>query len=417
MIKLLSLYNIVIRLLSSQFFTFSLYSRSIAGTVVLFIIARYLSIHDFGLFTSYKNISYFILMFTNFGFADYILVSSHSKEKIVKLKVSLFLVNAIFVTFLVAVGSLILKINNHLLFALVTFRVFFDSIFFSLILPCFQAAEKFNLIAKINLIYSVGISIIAFFSYYLKLSLQLFLVLNIVLGTINFIQCSYILKIRYLSVILRIKNYTGLVDKKIFFFIGTTLACFLYSQIPSFYVSTHLKKEQAALFFAAFTISSVVTLIVQAETQKMVPKMIKSSFQQSKAIIQKRLFFLLTITGIIFLLSIFFGKEILLIIYKQEYYVEAYSIMILLMFGNILFAEASIYGSFLTAIGKQKDKMKMQIEASIATVVLLIILNDYGLIGPTLSFISGTFVIAVRYTMYTIVTLKKDSLNTDKNSY
>lgn len=58
----------------------SLYTRTIAGTLILFVIARYLSVYDFGLFTSYKNIAIFWFMFANLGFADYILVSSKANS-------------------------------------------------------------------------------------------------------------------------------------------------------------------------------------------------------------------------------------------------------------------------------------------------------------------------------------------------
>ena len=69
------------KILNSQLYAFSLYIRQIAGTIILFIIARYLSVYDYGLFSSYKNIATFCLMFANLGFADYILVSSKANTK------------------------------------------------------------------------------------------------------------------------------------------------------------------------------------------------------------------------------------------------------------------------------------------------------------------------------------------------
>ena len=92
-------------ILNSQFYAMSLYARSIAGTLILFVIARYLSVYDFGLFSSYKNIATFCFMFANLGFADYILVSSKANSTEVKLKISLFLTNAILIAMLICIGG------------------------------------------------------------------------------------------------------------------------------------------------------------------------------------------------------------------------------------------------------------------------------------------------------------------------
>ena len=194
----------------------SLYARQIAGTLVLFIIARYLSVYDFGLFSSYKNIAGFCLMFANMDFANYILVSSQANVKAVKLKISLFLLNAINIAVLIALGSIFFNFESHLLFILIVIRSFFDGTFFGLILPYFQATKTFNTIAKINIFYAIGISIIAIISYILKLSLLKFLVLNIGLGLFNFIQCSYFAKINYLLVFNHIKRFYKMVDKSIY---------------------------------------------------------------------------------------------------------------------------------------------------------------------------------------------------------
>ena len=195
---------------NSQLYAISLYARQIAGTLVLFIIARYLSVYDFGLFSSYKNIAAFCFMFANLGFADYILVSSQANVKEVKLKISLFLLNAINIAILIALGSIFFNLESHLLFTLIIIRTFFDGTFFALILPYFQATKTFNTIAKINIFYAIGISIVAIISYVLKLSLLKFLILNIGLGLLNFIQCSYFAKINYLLVFKYLKSFCKL---------------------------------------------------------------------------------------------------------------------------------------------------------------------------------------------------------------
>ena len=397
------------KFISNNLYTVSLYSRQIAGTIILFIIARYMSVYDFGLFSSYKNIATFCFMFANLGFSDYILVSSKANVKEVKLKISLFLLNAISIGFLVALGSTFFHLDSHILFVLVVIRTFFDGTFFALILPYFQATKTFNTIAKINIVYAVCISIIAIISYIFKLSLYKFLLLNICLGLINFIQCSYFAKINYLLVLNHFKRFCQMIDKSIWAYIGVSIAYFLYAQIPSLYVSTYLPKEQAALYFSAFTIATVVGLLITAQVQKMMPDLINNSINNIKLILKNNLKIMLFITSGLFLFMLLFGKIILLILYGQNYYTNAYPILLILMFGNICVAEAAVYGAYITASGHQKRKIPMQLEATSLTILSLIILHRFEIYGAACSFLFAAIYVSYRYTTFTIKLIKNNS--------
>ncbi len=401
--------NKVKNIVSDNLYPISLYARQIAGTLVLFIIARYLSVYDYGLFSSYKNIASFCFMFANLGFADYILVSSKANVKEVKLKISLFLLNAILVCILTAIFSSFFKLDSHLLFYLVVIRTFFDGTFFALILPYFQATKTFNTIAKINIVYAICISLIAIFSYIFKLSLYKFLLLNICLGLINFIQCSYFAKINYLLVFNYIKRFCKIIDRSILAYIGVAIASFLYGQIPSLYVSTYLPKEQAALYFSAFTIASVIGLLIAAQIQKMMPDLINNSIENIKLILKKNLKIMLIITGGLFLFMLLFGKLILLLLYGQNYYGNAYPILLILMFGNICVAEAAVYGAYITASGNQKRKIPMQLEATSLTILGLIILHKFGIYGAAFSFLFAAIYISYRYTTFTLKLIKNNT--------
>ena len=387
----------------------SLYARQIAGSLILFIIARYLSVYDFGLFSSYKNVAIFCFMFANLDYHNYILVSSKANVKEVQLKISLFLLNAISIGIMIALVSTFFHLDSHILFILVVIRTFFDGTFFSLILPYFQATKTFNTIAKINIIYAVCISTIAIISYIFKLSLYKFLLLNICLGLINFIQCSYFAKINYLLVFNHIKRFCKMLDKSIWAYIGVSIASFLYSQLSSLYVSTFLAKEQAALYFSAFTIASVVGILIAAQVQKMMPDLINNSIENIKLILKKNLKIMLFITGGLFLFMLLFGKLILLLLYGQSYYGNAYPILLILMFGNICVAEAAVYGAYITASGNQKRKIPMQLEATSLTVLGLIILHKFGIYGAAISFLFAAIYISYRYTTFTIKLIKNNT--------
>ena len=197
-----------------------------------------------------------------------------------------------------------------------------------------------------------------------------------------------------------------MLDKSIFAYIGATVANALYSSISSLYVSIHLIKEQAALYFSAFTISSVIWLLINAQTQKMVPEMIKANLNEVKVIIRKNLIFIMSVTTVVFLFMIIFGKLLLKLLYGKPYYTNAYPVLLILMLGNILVSEAGVFGAYITASGNQKLKIPMQLEATVITVLGLAMLHKYGIYGASISYLLASIYIAIRYTIQTNQLLK-----------
>ena len=397
------MYKVISEFFENQKYTMSLYARQIAGTLILFIIAHYLSVYEYGLFSSYKNIATFCLLFANLGYADYILVSTGARVVEVKAKTAMFMGHAILLTVLFMAISFLFGLDDRVLFLLIMVRTFFDVTFFSLILPCFQAEKNFDAISKINFIYSFFVTVIAVVSYLMKLPLVTFLWLNILLGVVNFLQCSRYAKIKYFGITQKVSQ---MLDRGIFAYVGVTLAYLLYAQIPSLYVSVMLTKEEAALYFAAFTISGVIALLVTAQTQKRLPEMIGADNESAKAVIKSNLKFLVGATVLIFLFTVVAGKALLRLLYGQDYYTNAYVVLLILMLGNICVAEAAVYGAYITASDNQRKKIPMQLEATFVTVLMLLLLREYSIVGAASSFLISSVYIAFRYTKFTKKFLK-----------
>jgi len=75
--------------------------------------------------------------------------------------------------------------------------------------------------------------------------------------------------------------------------------------------------------------------------------------------------------------------------------------------GNIGVAEAAVYGAYITASGNQKMKIPMQLEATVITILGLIILHKYGIYGASISYLLAATYIAFRYTLKTKQLLKQ----------
>ena len=135
--------------------------------------------------------------------------------------------------------------------------------------------------------------------------------------------------------------------------------------------------------------------------------MIKASIESIRNIIRKNLIFILSVTSILFVFIIFFGKYLLQLLYGQIYYTNAYPILLILMLGNIFVAEAAVYGTYITASDNQKKKIPMQLEASLFSIAGLILLHRFGIYGAAVSYLAATVYLAIRYTSFTISFLNK----------
>ena len=395
------------QILKNHTYAFSLYIRQIVGSLSVILIARYLTVYDYGLFSSYRSIAAFLLLLANLSFPDYILVSSNAKVQEVKLKLSLFLVYAFSIATVIALISLIFNIESHLFFILILFRTFFDVTFFKLILPYFQATKNFNKIAMINIIYSIFVMLIAVIAFILKLSLLNFLILNVILGFANFIHCSIYTKLNYLLLLNNLKRIIRKIDKKILDFIGITIGTYLYAQIAPLFVSTMVSKEQAALYFSASTIAATAGLLINAQTQKMVPEMIKNTVTNIRIILYKNLKYIMLITISFLIFMIFFGEILLKLVYGQDYYTNGYFILLILMLANIVIAESSIYGAYIVSSNNVNKILPVLIQTSLITIISLLFLNKFGIYGAATSFLIASIYLALQYTRYANKLLKQ----------
>ena len=377
----------ILKLLLNNLYPISLYARRIAGAFCVFFIARYLSVHDYGLYASYANIIGYLFLFANLGYNEYILVSSQKNVNKVRIKQSIFIILGLFLCLFYSITSCFVHLENHLVFLLIIYRSFFDGAFFGLALPYFQAAKKFNQIAWINIFYSIGTILIALSALIFKLSLVKFLTLCIILGLINFIQCSIGTKINYFTIIKRPTIILKMIDKSIFTYMGVTLLMVTRDQLPSLSVSTLMTKEQAALYFAAFNIATIPSLFAAAQLQQIMPQMIKATADELVNIMKKSAFIIFCVNMLVIIFLVIFGKTLLLLLYDKTFYLNSYTLLILLSFITTLQGVSGVLGFFITARGYQNFKLKCQIEFVIISIITILSIFRLGVYWLVLAFV------------------------------
>ncbi len=371
--------NKFLKLISNNLYAFSLYSRKIASALGVFFIARYLSVYNYGIYSSYTSIATYILLLANLGYNEYILVSANNETKLVKIKQIFFISLAIFITIFYSVLSLFFPLEKHFIFILVLLKCFFDGTFFMLVLPYFQSSDKLKEIGIINICYSFFAIFIALLALLFKFSLEKYLILYVILGIINFIQCSFYIKINYFKVFKLFKNIKKIIDKRILNYTTVTALFLTREAMPALIVSTVFPKETAALFFASYNIATIPSLFATAQLQQILPEMINKSKQEVIKIMKKGALTIFYINLAVVIFLFVFGKSLLIFVYNKDYYISGFPILILLSIITMFSGVSGVLGTYITASGNQKFKQRCQIEAFILSVISLAVLYRYGI--------------------------------------
>ena len=80
------------------------------------------------------------------------------------------------------------------------------------------------------------------------------------------------------------------------------------------------------------------------------------------------------------------------------------------MLGNICIAEAAVYGAYITASGYQKRKIPMQLEATVITILGLLVLHKFGIYGAAISYLLAAIYTSIRYTTFTLKLIKEQNI-------
>ena len=88
---------------------------------------------------------------------------------------------------------------------------------------------------------------------------------------------------------------------------------------------------------------------------------------------------------IIFL--VIFGKTLLLLLYDKTFYLNSYTLLILLSFITTLQGVSGVLGFFITARGYQNFKLKCQIEFVIISIITILSIFRLGVYWLVLAFV------------------------------
>lgn len=393
-----------------MFYTLSVLLRRGSNFILNIMIARVLTVQEFGEFSQLTIIAIYLLLVTEFGYNEYILVKAKKNNNLKFLLSNFFIISII--TFIIL--SLILGIFHQSEFIyLILLKVYLDSYLNKLILTYYQYENKFNIYSKLTIFYSLSLLSLSYYLYLNHLSLYCTLIIiNILLllMTIALVKKSNI-EFRMIN-LGKIKEY---INKEFTYFALSSITIPIYMQMPLFIMIFFVSKENIAVFYLAYVISSVMLLLSVSVNQQFLPKFIHNKKVDFFIQIKIPILLLVGLNFFIFLIFLFFGEFIIINILNKSEYMNANQYILLLMLSNLFQSVSGIIALYLVVNNLMKKKLNIHIELIFISLVLSIILiYIYGILGVALSYIILYIYTFIRYTSIVVKIKNLEKLNYGK---
>ncbi len=364
-------------------YTFSIIARRLSSFLINLMIARIVSIQEFGDYSNYIILSTYFLLLTEMGYSEYILLKSKQNNNL-----NFLLTNFIslsFFTFFVITLISSLFYESYLL-TLVLGKVYLDIYLNKLLLTHYQYKDHLKQYAYLNIGLSISLLLAIAFFWVSPISLEhMLLFIDIILLGFVFIVLK---KTNVKSKFINLTKFKQYFNKEFLYYALSSITVPLYMQLPLVIMTFFVPKDDIAIFFIAYSISSVMLLVSTSINQQYLPKLIHNSEVNFSEYIKPPIILLLLFNLIVILFFIFFGEYFLSELFDKPQYIEANIFIILLMIANLFQSISGLVALYLVSKGLMKKKFFIHIELIIiAFLISFILINNYSIIGVALSYI------------------------------
>lgn len=382
-------------------FTLSNLLKRGSNYFLLVLLARTIPVSVFGTYSAYINIIGVLLLVTNFGFSEYLLVNSED-NRLLKINSSNFLQVSFLLFIILFIGLCFFPKDDSILAALVLIKIFLETSIYNILLAYYQVEKKLKIMSITNIVSGASVIILSFLCYLFNYKIYSYFI---------FINIAY--TIILIVHLLRIKFQTSSIKKSIFFvktrfldlkYYGISMITIpVYMMAPTVIGSFLLEPEIIAQYQTAFSIANILLLVSVSLLQEGYVKFLayKHNILELTKALKKTGIKILSVNLVILILFIIFGEELLIFVYKKEEYLKAYTPLLLLLFANMIFMFASITAVIMVVLKLQREKAKYHIEFILISIFFgLLLTHFYGINGLASSYI-------ILYTYSTIRYVKK----------
>lgn len=369
-------------------FTLSNLLKRGSNYFLLVLLARTVPVTVFGTYSAYINIIGVLLLVTNFGFSEYLLVNSED-NRLLKTNSSNFLQVSFLLFIIIFIGLCFFPTDDSILAALVLIKIFLETSIYNILLAYYQVEKKLKIISITNIVSGASVIILSFLCYLFNYKIYSYFI---------FINIAY--TIILIFHLLRIKFQTSSIKKSISFiktrfldlkYYGISMITIpIYMMAPTVIGSFLLEREALAQYQTAFSIANILLLVSVSLLQEGYVKFLahKNDILELTKVLKKTATKIILINFVILILFIVFGEELLMFVYKKEEYLKAYYPLLILLFANMIFMFASITAVIMVVLKLQKEKSKYHIEFIVISIFFGLLLTYlYGINGLVSSYI------------------------------
>jgi O-antigen/teichoic acid export membrane protein len=397
-----------------------MFSRLVSGFLLMFILARYLSLKDFGLFTFSLVVSGMIVLIIEYGYSIKLLKdTSKYKNKISELTsnsvvIKIILLLLIFLIFL-SFYFLNLYTNYELyIFLLMMLSAIFNSFANHFLIP-FRSIDRFDVEAKYvflnNIMLFVLISGLAIYTKQLELVIYGFVFVKLIYMSLTFFlfQNKFGFKFSKINLYEELKNGFP-------FAVHIAVGAF-YLNVDTLILKQYIPIEDIGIYQAGLKLLGALTIIMAIINNVLLPKLtsLRENNKNSFINLVVQFNYISIFVGLIIVIVInIFNREVIMFIFGENFmelnqYIFLFSIIIFLRYFGV------VYGILLTISDNQKIRTY-----GVVFTLFFIILSDlfiiprYEIYGALIVLILAHIILNTIYVFFTYKEYDKLFLTTFK---
>lgn len=144
-------------------FTASIFSKRIVNFLLNIILARIISLQDFGEYSSYLIVASYILLITEFGYSEYTLIKGKQNNNF-----SFLFTNFTFLSIITFVGisTISMTFEVNYIFLLILGKVYMEVFLNKILLSHYQHIHNFRFYSLISFAYSLFLFFVCIYIFY-----------------------------------------------------------------------------------------------------------------------------------------------------------------------------------------------------------------------------------------------------------
>lgn len=382
-------------------------SRLVSGFVLLFVLARYLSLEDFGLFTFSLVVSSLLVLVVEYGYNIKLSKdTAHFSDKISELTtnsivVKLSLISVVmFVLFILYMNG-IYETKEFTIIAIMTVATIVNSFANHFLIP-YRSIDKFNVEAKYvflnNIMIFVLVSFVAYQTSDLFLVVLVFLVVKIIYAvfTTRLFKNDFGFSFQKFSLV---KEYKESLPYAVHVAVGA-----LYLNADTIILKEYVGLEQVGIYQAGIKALGAAMILMTVFNNVLLPKFAqysKSNINVFTSTVFKFNMISMAVGLIIALIVSLFAEFLVMLVYGEKFlelvqYVWLFSIIIFLRYFGL------VYGVLLTVSNRQKIRTYAVIFTLIFIVVSdLFVVPEYKIYGALIVLIIAHIILNMIYMVFT----------------